>query len=414
MLRALALITLVVLCTGKVLAMPIVRPTTPPSLAVEVVDGEKVYRLPVAPTPLVQSRNIPLTIVDDPVNQWMGGTRLPALVIPPNNAIVAGAVRPGSVVVRPGPEGAPYVAGRDYQVDDKWAGLWRLPEGHVPAGANCFVDYDFYLSRMDTVQIGPSGRPTLRRGKPAVVCPHPAGPAAGAKALANIWVRWGATTITAEDIYPIGRPDPLPAADPALVPKTRALLAAGKPVKIVFLGDSVTCGGDASRPEYAFPALFVTRLSERFPQAQVTGVNAGIGGTNSDLGLQRLDKDVIAHHPDLVVIEFINDFGFPREKILENYRQLVTRLRAGGAEVVILTPHFIWPEWMGGYQAALAALLEAAAANKVAVAHGSARWAALKAQGIPYQTMLVNCINHPDDRGHALFVDALMELFPKE
>jgi hypothetical protein len=30
---------------------------------------------------------------------------------------------------------------------------------------------------------------------------------------------------------------------------------------------------------------------------------------------------------------------------------------------------------------------------------------------VPYSTLLVNAINHPDERGMALFADALMALF---
>ena len=33
-------------------------------------------------------------------------------------------------------------------------------------------------------------------------------------------------------------------------------------------------------------------------------------------------------------------------------------------------------------------------------------------QGIPYNTLMLNSINHPDERGMKLFADSLMELFP--
>jgi hypothetical protein len=50
--------------------------------------------------------------------------------------------------------------------------------------------------------------------------------------------------------------------------------------------------------------------------------------------------------------------------------------------------------------------------NNVALADGSKLWCQAWRRGIPYLSMLENSINHPDVRGHALFADALMSLFP--
>jgi hypothetical protein len=48
----------------------------------------------------------------------------------------------------------------------------------------------------------------------------------------------------------------------------------------------------------------------------------------------------------------------------------------------------------------------------VALADASLRYGRLWRQGIPYTSLLLNSINHPDARGMKLFADALMELFP--
>jgi hypothetical protein len=52
-----------------------------------------------------------------------------------------------------------------------------------------------------------------------------------------------------------------------------------------------------------------------------------------------------------------------------------------------------------------------AANNPVALADASLRWGRLWRQGLPYSTLLMNNINHPDERGMELFADALMEIF---
>src|SRR5690606_18362932 len=92
-------------------------------------------------------------------------------------------------------------------------------------------------------------------------------------------------------------------------------LRAGKQVTIVTWGDSVTVGGDTSKPELAYANLFITRLRERFPTADIKHINAGIGGTNTDGRLPALDQEVLSHKPDLVTIEFVNDMSIPVENV---------------------------------------------------------------------------------------------------
>jgi hypothetical protein len=59
------------------------------------------------------------------------------------------------------------------------------------------------------------------------------------------------------------------------------------------------------------------------------------------------------------------------------------------------------------------ALRKLAAEQKVGLADAAKRWELLEYEGIPYETLLLNGINHPDARGHALFAEELMRLFPK-
>ena len=52
------------------------------------------------------------------------------------------------------------------------------------------------------------------------------------------------------------------------------------------------------------------------------------------------------------------------------------------------------------------------AAHPVALGDAARHWGRLWRQGLPYSTLLVNSINHPDARGMKIFADALLELFP--
>ncbi len=49
--------------------------------------------------------------------------------------------------------------------------------------------------------------------------------------------------------------------------------------------------------------------------------------------------------------------------------------------------------------------------HSLALADVSSRWDHLVTEGIPYTTYLVNGINHPDNRGHEIFVEELIKNF---
>ena len=59
----------------------------------------------------------------------------------------------------------------------------------------------------------------------------------------------------------------------------------------------------------------------------------------------------------------------------------------------------------------VAGLRDFAHKNDVALADASLRYGRLWRQGIPYNALMLNAINHPDARGMKIFADALMELF---
>ena len=72
---------------------------------------------------------------------------------------------------------------------------------------------------------------------------------------------------------------------------------------VVFLGDSITSGHRLSA-DMAFPHRLGRVLG-------VPVINAGISGDTTEGGVTRLERDVLAHHPRLVVVELgVNDaFG---------------------------------------------------------------------------------------------------------
>ncbi|MDX9868811.1 MAG: SGNH/GDSL hydrolase family protein [Kiritimatiellia bacterium] len=94
-------------------------------------------------------------------------------------------------------------------------------------------------------------------------------------------------------------------------------IRAGREVTVAYLGGSITSmqGWRNKTTDW---------LKATYPQATFREVHAAIGGTGSDLGVFRLGRDVLAHNPDLLFVEFAtNDGGQAPEQIWRSMEGIV-------------------------------------------------------------------------------------------
>lgn len=111
--------------------------------------------------------------------------------------------------------------------------------------------------------------------------------------------------------------DPWAGSDESTIAQVMRKAEAGESVTIAVIGGSITQGtissGSSDRTverKQCYADIFHDWWTETFPNAEVTFINAGIGATDSYLGVHRVEKDVLAHDPDLVLVEFsVNDSG---------------------------------------------------------------------------------------------------------
>jgi acyl-CoA thioesterase-1 len=146
-------------------------------------------------------------------------------------------------------------------------------------------------------------------------------------------------------------PTPTPASDVVQDAATPAPAAAE--LRIVVLGDSIAAGLGLAEAD-AFPAVVEERLHDAgFP---VEVVNAGVSGDTSAGGLRRIDW-ILRQEPEVVVVELgANDAlrGQPLDSTEDNLRQIITRCRAAGAQVVLTgmdVPTNYGPDYAGGFAA---------------------------------------------------------------
>lgn len=101
---------------------------------------------------------------------------------------------------------------------------------------------------------------------------------------------------------------------------------AGERLQVVFFGASLTWGANASdQATTSYRARVEQEFDRAYPKAPIKYHDAGIGATGSGLGIYRLERDVLARHPDLVFLDFYaNDAGSPAA--FPTYEAIVRRL----------------------------------------------------------------------------------------
>lgn len=123
--------------------------------------------------------------------------------------------------------------------------------------------------------------------------------------------------------------------------RLRERISKGLPIKIVAIGSSSTFGSGASSPAASYPSRLEAILKARLPGVPVTVLNKGIGGEEANQMTGRFDADVIDESPDLVLWQVgsnsvLRDHPTPGEVI----RQGVEKLKASGAEIILVNPQY--------------------------------------------------------------------------
>lgn len=137
-------------------------------------------------------------------------------------------------------------------------------------------------------------------------------------------------------------PTDLVQLDEAL-PHLAARIAQKEAVTIVAFGSSSTAGAGASSPSFAYPARLEVELKTHFPGVPIRVLNRGIGGEDVKEMIERMDRDVAAAKPDLVIWQLgtnaiLRDNGVDPEQplILDGLQ----RLASMNADVVLLDPQY--------------------------------------------------------------------------
>ncbi len=191
----------------------------------------------------------------------------------------------------------------------------------------------------------------------------------------------------------------------------------GERLSVVFFGASLTWGANATDPQLtSYRALIGQRLEQRYPNARFRFWDAAIGGTGSQLGLFRLERDCLKRKPDLVFVDFsANDgIGSATPETLASYEAIVRRLVNQGIPVVQVVFPFKWDVAAGTLESFKRRDAHHAISNAYHTPIGDAIELAQRRVREKATTLdelwPVDGV-HPGNAGYALFADAAWDAF---
>ena len=205
------------------------------------------------------------------------------------------------------------------------------------------------------------------------------------------------------------------------------------PITIVAFGDSVTHGAVASG-EMDYENVYHHRLTKMIygvrDYVPVNVINAGIGGITAKSSLPRMEKQVFAHDPDLVIVAFgLNDVNGSLEDYLSSLRTIFAACLEREIETIFLTPnmlntyvaegtavcHLDYAKKTADMQNGgrmdefMTSAAELAREMGVKVADCYAKWREMS-KTEDTTALLANHINHPIREMHQLFADEIFKL----
>ena len=130
------------------------------------------------------------------------------------------------------------------------------------------------------------------------------------------------------------------------LPRVAKRIAAGDPVTIVAFGSSTTVGYGTSSPAYTYPNRLVDQLRRKFPTANISIINRGMGGQDTPEMMKRFNAAVLASDPDLVIWQLgTNTVIKGSESDIVATKALIedgiAQLQSRGIDVVLIDPQYV-------------------------------------------------------------------------
>jgi lysophospholipase L1-like esterase len=189
-------------------------------------------------------------------------------------------------------------------------------------------------------------------------------------------------------------------------------------INLVFHGHSVPTGYFRT-PEVrtfdSYPFVLLKELKAVYPNAVINVITTSIGGENSTQGAKRFKKDVLIHKPDVLFIDYaLNDRSIGLEQSKKNLEKMIKQALKKGIKIILMTPSpdisvdFLKP----GSELDLFAqqIRSLAAKYKIGVVDSFGIFKQVAGEGKNIKDYMAQS-NHPNEKGHQLIADGIMQYF---
>jgi len=213
----------------------------------------------------------------------------------------------------------------------------------------------------------------------------------------------------------------VPESKTDLLPKTCSKLQNKQHLSVVFFGDSVTVGCNASSflnraPQMpTWPDMTVAALKAKYGYSDISHVDTAVGGMQSDWGVQQTTSRVTAYNPDLVFIGFgTNDgtAGRTAADFKSNIETIINTVRASrpDCEFVIVSPLVPNPETLFyGVQESYLPVMQQIESEYTGVAFANVYSSFKDILTIKrYCDVTGNNVNHPNDFFVRIYTQTMM------
>jgi lysophospholipase L1-like esterase len=227
------------------------------------------------------------------------------------------------------------------------------------------------------------------------------------------------------------------------MPNINRKLSSQDPINIVFFGDSITCGWDASglneevvqwqdntlihaslnRAPYmpSWAEMVTARLRQTYGYDEITKINRASGGSGTYWGKTAADMWINSSNPDLVIIVFgMNQPHSSKQEFMFDIKSIIATVHAEHPKAEFLLVSCMMPNKasvnfarhkLADQEAALYELQEALAKEGIGVGVVPVHsvFASMEAIGKKYVDYTSNNINHPNDFAARIYAQLILE-----
>lgn len=209
------------------------------------------------------------------------------------------------------------------------------------------------------------------------------------------------------------------------------------PITIVAFGDSVTHGA-VGLGEINYETVYWNRLRKKINGVRnyvpVNVIDAGIGGTTAKQSLKRMESQVFAHNPDLIIVCFgLNDVNGTLKDYISSLKTIFEQCNSRKIQTIFMTPNMLntyvaedTEECVLDYAAKTAEMqlsgrmdnymntaCDLAHSMGIEVCDCYSMWKEIS-KSKDTTMLLANRINHPTNEMHELFADSLFNVIFKD